>query len=76
VILENIDIDIDIDKASGHHSISEEDGVLGGVLVPLGTKAEVLGHILVPDEEMFVAPSAWDNLAGEHQVSNPLLLAS
>ena len=30
----------------------------------------VLRHFLLPDEEMFVAPSAWDNLAGEHLRKN------
>jgi len=33
-------------------SIPEEEGVLRGVLVPLGTKAEVIGHILVPSIAM------------------------
>ena len=33
-------------------SIPGEEGVLGGVLVPLRTKSEILGHILVPSIAM------------------------
>ena len=52
------------------------DSKLGQVVVPLGVESHVLGHVLVTEEQVLVAPHGGGHLTGQDKVRDVVLNTS